>query len=90
MCTVENNPRQPADCAIYVFMKTEAPDDGSSLGAGFVSVTTNESVVVLGGADGNTKEHVIFQGYPSPPHTRTRHTHTCTPLFFSPFFHCLY
>jgi len=40
MCTLENNPRQPSDCAMYVFVKSSDPTLGE------VALTNNESVFV--------------------------------------------
>jgi len=44
VCTLESNPRQPEDCAIYIFMKLE--DDEK---AGKATFTTNEQVFVSSG-----------------------------------------
>lgn len=41
VCTLENNPRQPSDCAIYIFMKID--DDESILESGTV-YSKNEQI----------------------------------------------
>lgn len=48
VCTLENNPRQPSDCAIYVFMKIDDDEATSSANAtsGSVVFSQNEQVMV--------------------------------------------
>jgi len=50
VCTLENNPRQPSDCAIYVFMKIDDDDDDATSSAnatsGSVVFSQNEQVMV--------------------------------------------
>jgi hypothetical protein len=51
VCTLENNPRQPSDCAIYVFMKIDDTDneaEAAGMGASESRVfSQNEQVAVL-------------------------------------------
>ena len=53
MCTLENNPRQPDDCAMYVYVKASEAGGNNSLSAE-ITFTNNESVLVQ-----DTKKHGI-------------------------------
>jgi hypothetical protein len=53
VCTLENHPRQPSDCAIYVFMKI---DDDESMKEGSATIYSKNEQVCISSDGGNEEE----------------------------------